>query len=397
MTRLPKPAFHTLLTLCLAILLFVSAPSVMAQTAFQKSSNDNQQEIEFYTGIEFEYSDNIFSLQDSQQSKMAADATEDSKSGRFRDMESISDNIVSPALGMKYNFRGLYGEDLNLSARMKYNYYMENQEKSYPEARILLKHDVGKKGVIVLEGDFLFDFFNKNYLSGYDDENENGNISRDERIYSPAVYDEYEATLAYEYEFFKDNDQALSQVEIKPFFGYNMRSYNSTFDNRGRESSFIGLELTLELVSRIDLELVYQFENARYPGNDELVLYDETRAESDVNEDGEIEGNAPLVTPIDRSAYRHTLEITPSFKISKDFQFYLGYEKRISDYTSDNTLDIDHFDQTSSRQRIKAGLEYDFSKSWSSEIEYRQTKDDGEDDSDYSENCFTFSIKYDLP
>jgi opacity protein-like surface antigen len=397
MARSPIPAFHTLLTPCLAILLFVSAPCAIAQTVAQESSSDDQQGIELYAGMEFEHSDNIFGLMDSQQSKMEAGATEDLKSGRFNDMESISDNIVSPLFGVIYSFKGLDGEDLNLSARMRYNYYMENQEKSYPETRICLKNDIGKKGALVLQGDFLFDFFNKNYLTGYDDENENGNISRDERIYSPAIYDEYEASLAYEHEIFKDRGQALSQVEVKPFFGYSIRAYNSPFDNRGRQSTFIGVELALEFVSRIDLELVYQFENNRYPGDDELVLYDETGAEIDVNNDGEIGANAPLVTPVDRSAYRHTLEINPSIKISKELQFYLGYEERTSDYTSDNPLDIDHFEKTLCRQRVKAGIAYDFSKSWSAEIEYRQTDDEGDDGIDYSENRFTFLIKYDLP
>ncbi|MGD8836199.1 MAG: hypothetical protein PVJ19_14745 [Desulfobacteraceae bacterium] len=397
MARSPIPAFHTLLTPCLAILLFVSAPCAIAQTAFQKSSNDDQLEIELYTGIDFVHSDNIFGLKESQQSKMESASAEDSNNGRFDDMESATDNIVSPFFGMIYDFKGLDGEDLNLSARVRYNYYTENQEKSYPETGIGLKSDIGKKGVLVLEGDFLFDVFNKNYLTGYDDENENGNISKDERIYSPAIYDEYEVSLAYEREIFKEKDQALSQVEVKPFIGYNIRSYNSPFDNRSRQSTFIGVELALEFVSRINLELVYQFENARYPGDDELVLYDETSSGIDENGDGEIKAKAPLVIPIDRSAHRHTLEINPSFKISKDLQFYLGYEERTSDYTSDNPLDIDHLEKTLCRQRVKAGITYDFSKSWSSEIEYRQTDDEGDDGIDYTENCFAISIKYDLP
>lgn len=371
----------------------------MAQTVSREQSDSEQQKIEFYTEIDFEHSDNIFHLTDSQESRIDADDPEDSESGRFNDMESVSDNIVSPAFGMKYKFKGkgLCGDDLRLSARVKYNYHMENQEKSYPEARIQMKNDIGKKSALVLEANFLFDFFKKNYLTDYDDENDNGNISRDERIYSFAIYDEYEGILAYEHELYKNNDNTLSQVDIKPFFGFSTRSYNSPFDNRGRDIAFGGLELTLEFLSKIDLELVYQYENAGYPGGEELVLFDETRLETDVNDDGEIEANAPLVTTIDRSANRHTIEINPSFKISKDLLFFLGYEYRISDYASGNPLDLDHYENTSYRSKIKTGIEYEFSKSWSTGIEYSQTDDEDEEDGDYSENCFIFSIRYDLP
>jgi hypothetical protein len=397
MTRTTRSQFYALLALCLAIQLYVPAPSVMAQTTFQQPFNDVQRKIEYFMGIEFEHSDNIFGLTDTQEPKMAANDPENWGSGRYSHMESISDNIVSPALGLKYDFKWLNGEDLKLSAGVRYNSHTENQEKSYPEAGISLKNKIGKKGVLTLEGDFLFLFFSKNYFTGYDDENDNGNISKDERIYSSAYHNEYEGTLSYNYLLFKDNDMPLSRVEMKPFLGYSTRYYNYPFSNRCRNILFKGLELTVSFFSRIDLGLGYLHENASYPGEDELVLYDETLSEIDTNEDGEIVGNAPLVTPIDRSFNRHTLEVNPAFDISKDFQFYLGYEIKVSEYTSDNPLDVDHFNQISLRKRIKAGIEYDFSKSWSSEIEYRQTEEENEEEGNYSENSFIFSIKHNLP
>lgn len=397
MLKLPKPVFNALLGLWLAALLHVTTPVAMAQADSKEPTDDQQQKIECYLDIEFEHSDNIFHLTDSQQSLMEANASEDSNSGRFENMESVSDDIISPTFGMKYDFKGLDGADLKFSGRVRYNYYNKNREKSYPEAKIRLKNDIGKKGALVLEGNFLFDFYKKNYLSGYDDENDNGNIPRDERIYSSAIYDEYEGSLAYEYELFKNKGNALSQMDIKPFLGFSTRSYNSPFDNRGRNTAFIGVEGTLEFLSKIDLGLVYQYEKTSYPGDNELVLFDEERFESDVNGDGEITGNAPLTTIIDRSADRHTFGINPSFKITKDARLYLGYEKRISYYNSDNPLDLDHYDNTSDRTRFKAGFEYDFSKSWSTGIEYRQTDDEDDEDGDYTENCFALSVRYKLP
>lgn len=393
--ELARPEMHALLTLCLAALVFLlTAPAVTAHAASQEL--EDSKKISVYSEVEFEHSDNIFQLTDYQQSRMEANDAEDSESGRFDDMESISDYILSPTLGIKYDINGLGNEDLSLSARVRYNYYLENQEKSYPEVRIRIKHNIGKKGALLLEGNFLFDYFKRNYLSGYNDGNDNGNISRDERIYSSAVYDEYEGLLAYEHTLFKNKGKPLSQVDLRPFCGYSSRVYNSAFKNRGREVAFTGVGLTFEFLSRLDLELVYQYENTRYPGDNELVLFDETRFGSDVNADGELKGNAPLVTHIDRSANRHTLEINPSFRISKEILLFLGYEKRICEYTSDNPLDIEHYHNKSYRQKIKAGIQYDFSKSWSTEIEYNKTDDVNEENGNYSENCFIFSIQYNL-
>jgi hypothetical protein len=380
----------------MAALIFLSyTPTATAQTVSRVS--DTSADLDFYGEVEVEHSDNIFRQTDSQQARMAADDPEDSESGRFKDMDSASDTIISPIFGMNYKTRGLWGEDLGLSARMKYDFHTENPEKSHPEAKIRLKNDIGKKGRLALEGNFQFDNFKKNYLAGYNDENDNGNIPRDERIYSSAIYDEYEGILSYEHEFYKNNDTPLSQVDLKPFVGYSSRSYNAPFGNRDRDTVFGGLSLTLEFLSRLDLELAYRYENVSAPGDGELVLFDETRFDLDVNGDGEIEGNAPLVTEIDRSADRHTFEITPSFKVSKDIMLFAGYEKRISDDTSNNPLDLDHYKNTSYRTRFKTGIEYDFSKSWSTGVEYRHTDDEDEEDGDYSENRFTFSIRYEFP
>lgn len=396
MPEISRTALRTLLTLFLTTFLFLAPAPFQAQASSPGTSKSDQQNLGFYGEVMFEYSDNVFHLTESQKSAMDENDPGNTSSGRFSDMESISDYSVSPALGMTYDFKGLGGEDLRLSARVRYHLYMENHAKSYPGARIRMKNDIGKKSALLLEGNFLFAFFKKNYLTGYDDENENGDIPRNERIYSPAVYDEYEGILSYAHEFYKNKDNTLSQGDLKPFFGYGARSYNSPFHNRSRRIIFGGLALTVEFLNRIDLGVIYRYENVRTPGDDELVLFDETRLENDVNEDGEIAGNAPLVTRIDRSANRHTLEINPSFNLSKDSRIFLGYEKRRSDYTSDNPLDTDHYNNTSYRQKIKACFQYDVSKTWSTEIEYRQTDDKDPEDGDFVENRFTFSIRYDF-
>lgn len=379
--------------LMVSLLFFLTCPAY-AQAEDSKASGKDKSDFDLYGEVKFEYNDNIFRLTEFQKSLMEENSAEDTQSGRFNDMQSVSDYIASPTIGVGYDTKGLAGEDLRLTARLRYSYYFDNQERSYPEIRIKAENDVGKKGSLTLEGNFLFDYFKRNYLTGYTDINDNGNISKDERIYSSAIYDEYEGILTYKHRLLKNNDAKLTQLDLLPFIGFSTRLYNDPFVNRERDIFFGGLGAVFEFISIVDLDIVYQYENVRGVNSNELVLFDETISNTDANGDGSRQGNAPLVTRIDRSATRHTMEFNPSVKISKDVRLCMGYRYRTSDYSSDNQLDTDHYHQTTYRREISAGIEYDFLKSWSAEAEYSKTDDEDDEDGDFSENTFMLQIKY---
>jgi hypothetical protein len=389
--------FNVIAALFLVSLLFSFTDSARAQETDSQASGKDETKFDFYSEVNFEYSDNVYRLTEFQESLMKAGDLEDIQSGRFNNMESVSDLIVSPTINVGYDTKGLEGEKLRLTARVRYNYYIDNKESSYPEVRVRAQNRIGKNGLLTLEGNFLFDYFRKNYLTGYTDLNNNGNIPRDERIYSSAYYDEYEGVLTYKHRLLKNDDATLTQVDLLPFVGCSTRLYNDPFINRERDIFFGGLEAVFEFISIVDLDIVYQYEDVRGVNYHELVLFDETISVIDVNSDGRIQANAPLITRIDRSATRHTVEFNPSVKISKDVRLCMGYEYRISDFASENELDIDRYHQTTYRRQISAGVEYDFLKSWSAEVEYNKTDEEDDEDGDYSENCFTVSIRYDFP
>lgn len=386
-----------LISLLMAFLPQVPALAAGSENA-EKTDNDKRFkniELQFYGETGIEYTDNVFRLTDSQISRMEANDSEDVASGRFNDMDSVSDYIVSPEAGLSVDSDSPFGGEFSMTSWIRYNWYKENPKASFPEGRIRLRNSIGEKGTLTMEGNILFDFFKKNYLSGVDDSNENGNIPREERIYSPAIYDEYEGIIAYEHEIIDNNDERISGLSIEPFAGYRIRRYNSMFSNRDQDIASLGIELDLELISDIDLEMIYLYEDVSTPGNRELVLFDETVSMTDQNDDGEIERNAPLMTVIDRSSSRHTIEINPSIKLTKDTRIFFGYEKRIAECASNNSLDIEHYNQEEYHQQIKLGARHDFSKKWTAEAEYSKT-DEEEEDGDYSENSFLIKIKYDF-
>ena len=387
MRKRNKYRFPTKTVLSIILLYFFWGVVVQAE-------EEDKSELSFIGETGLEYSDNVFSLTDDQISTMDENDPDDISSGRYKGMDSLSDYIIKPRIGIKWNSESPLGGEFRLTSWFSYNYYLKNDDSGYPEGRIILKNSLGEKGSLSLEGNFIYGFRKKNYLSTAIDINGNGNISRDERIYSAATYDEYEGNIGYRHELIKDKDQTLSEFYIKPFTGYSIRNFNSTFRNRGKHAAFGGLELDLEFINRIDLELSFMYEDVSSPGDIELVLYDETLSGIDANNDGSIRGNAPLYTGIDRSSDRYTLEIKPSIRLTKDIKIYLGYSKRTTRYTSDNPFDVEHHNQEAYREKYRSRINYDFSKTFSAEVEYSRKEDKDPEDGVCKENNYLFTIRY---
>lgn len=373
----------------------IQAKTINPESSENKETN-KKDKVELYTETGFEYIDNVYGLTDSQISGMEANSNEDQISGRYNEMDSAADFIISPEIGVKFNSSSPLGGKFSMTSWIKYNYYNKNNKSSFPEAKIRLKNSIGENGALTLEGNFLSGFFKKNYLSDVNDANTNGNIPREERIYSAAVYDEYEGIVSYEHKIIKNKDSMVSGLDFRPFAGYRYRQYNSTFSNRDQNIAFLGLGLNIEFISKIGLEMIYQYESVSSPDNRELFLFDETTDGVDVNSDGRIRSNAPFVTNVDRSSNRHTIEINPSFNLTKNTSLYFGYERRLTTYTSNNPLDIEHYNNEGDRQQIKSGIKHSFAKAWSAEFEYGRTDDDDDEDGDYSQNNFLAKIKYDF-
>jgi hypothetical protein len=386
-----------LMSLLITYSIPVTAQASESESAEQKDAvkkaSDNK--LKLYAEAGVEYTDNVFRLTESQISKMDANNAEDAAGGRFKNMDSVSDYIISPEIGLNFNSISPLGGKFSLASWIRYNYYRSNQDSSFPEGRISLRNSIGQKGSLTLEGNFLFDFFKKNYISEIDDENENGNVTREERIYSSAIYDEYKGIISYEHKIINDKDKSISGLDIQPFAGVGIRNYNSTFSNRDQNITFLGTGLNLEFMSRIDLEMIYRYEWVSSPDDPELILFDETVSGTDVNDDGSIKGNAPVITEIERSSTRYSIEINPSYKLSKNTLLFLGYRKRVSTYESDNKLDIEHYNQKAYRDQIRSGIRHDFSKAWTAELEFSRTHED-EEDGEYSENSYMIKVKYDF-
>ncbi len=353
-------------------------------------------DVSFFFETAVEYNDNVFQLSEDQKDSMENPEQADVLSGRYDGMENVSDVIVTPRIGLSLDALGFAGGRIRTGIWGQYRCFRENHEKNDFEAGGSVAQDVGERGKVQFKWTYLHDAFRKNYLSDADDDNGNGNIARDERTYSAARYDEFEGSLSYRHTLIKEKGNVLSKLDIEPFGGSSFRTYEPVFDNRDRKTATCGLVVRLGFLSRIQLDLAWQYDRLSSPGDEELVLYDETVRSVDVNGDGEIRENAALTTNIDRSCTRHGFSIAPSFNVTDDFAVFAGYEWRTSDYSSDNALDVDHYRKKVQKNQIKAGMSWDISKRWSVSGEYRRTDEEEPDDDDYVEDSFRLEWSFDM-
>ncbi len=357
-------------------------------------SGKEEERLSVFSEFGLEYSDNIFGLTDNQILLINENNPDDAASNRFLGMDSLTDYILKPRLGIKWHTDGFSYSKFTLTAWLQYNYYIKNSGSGYPEGRIIIKYPVSKKGSIIFRGSSVYDYKKKNYLLSFNDINGNGNISRDERTYSSALYNEYEGQIGYSYEIMHDKEFIFSGINIEPFTGYSVRSYNSIFSNRDKDTTFFGLSIELKLKNIMSIEGCYRYDNVSSPGNMEYILYDETVSSADVNGDGVIRGNAPIHTAIDRSSERHWIEVNPSIKLTEDISLSLGYSKLKTKYTSDNPLDTEHYLQAAYRRKYKSGISYDLSDGWSLKAEYCKTKVKDPEDGSYKDNSYIFTIRH---
>jgi len=359
----------------------------------KKDKITEQKKIRLFSEIGFEYSDNIFNLSDSQETRLTTNDATDQATNRYSDMNSISEQIIAPAIGAKFQSKNPATGNLSMTSILRYNYYTKNAKGSFPEGRIKLERDAGENAKLEFDGKLSFGKFKKNYLSGVQDANSNGNITREERIYSSAIYDDFEGKFAYKYALIKNKHKKLSDLNLVPFVGYRWRNYNSTFSNRSYKLPYGGLELALQFYSRFGLRIQYQYGEVDSKTNQELFLYDETISKIDANGDGKLKENAPVISMVDRSSKRKTIEIAPSWKLSRDTLLFMEFSRRTETYTTGNSLDISRYGQDAYENKFKTGFKFDISKKCSGEIEYSRTNSKDSDDDKSSEKKYLVSLQ----
>ncbi len=356
--------------------------------------------------ISFESDDNVFRLNDVHKTRLTALDSRNVANGRFTDMESRTDTIVSPGIRLLYRLGNpLVGRKTTIGFDLDYNAYLSNGEASYPEGALRLAFRLSENGLLKAGSEFVVQRFRKNYLSDMKDLNLNGNISLNERFYSPGVYDEFESFIAYRHRL-SALDKAADGFQmpgstLQLAVGGVYRVHNDPLTNRDRRVTFHEVVLDLDIVRKFGLELRYRLDSISCPDKAETVMLDETTNgfDTDINWDSAKKEYAPWLTLVNRSRVTRTVELKTSFAITRNWKSALEYLQEESDFSSSNPLDVDHFENGKTRERLGIGVGWRITKRWSAGAEYTSVRgidseDRGTTEVEYQQTSIGLSLRY---
>ena len=317
--------------------------------------------------MELDWNDNVYKLSDSQQNRMNLNNPGDDVSGRFKDLENISDVILSIAPELEVRTKdGLFGRSLSLSGIIDYQHYISNTKKSHVNLGLSIRQKISKKGKIIFQADYTPSYFKKNYL--LDAIDSTGSVSSSERIYYEGVYNELEFLLSYKHLF----NKWIIDVESDLFVGYRSRNYNSQFPGRSQDAFGGGLALEIVPAKWWYINLGYYFESVQSPITKEVMILDEPDYQIDFNNDRDFaDNNRRTEQTVNRSNYSNTFELGLTFKPLKRLGLHAGFELLFKDYISQESIDPNFKDRNDTRSKIRLGCDYQILKKLFLTLEYK--------------------------
>ena len=392
--------FNFFLSTSLLALILVNCPSIAKGQSENKK--DTNTRLNFNARLDLEYDDNVFQFTDDDESDYDDNNPGDVASGRYKNINSKSDYIAAPRLGLDFKTDSPFEGTFSAGSWLKYHFHHYNDKKDYTEGKIEFIQTVGKGSRLSLEGNFELDFYRENDLSGARDTNEIGNVTRSERIYSASIYDEYEGIIAFRYRIKKrdtgtDNWFKAASIRVQPFAGLRYRRYDNPFGNRDRNGFLSGLAFDFNFGRKVDVDLSCAYEKISCPDNAELLLVDETDTgfNQDINGDGLLKENAPYIPDVDRSRDRYLVEIEFTIDFINNWRSYAAYRLRRDSFKSNDPIDVARYHQDDTRHRIRTGVRWDFAEDWRTSLEYTYTHDNSYDGI-FKQNRIMLSLRYDF-
>lgn len=321
---------------------------------------------------EFSYDSDVFGLSNNQIDRLEDERAEDEISGRFDDMDSVDDFILTPRLRFTAKRPGFRNLDFQIRPSVLYHFYAQNQKKSHLELGLDLQHEVEAHGMLRLDLNYALNVFKKNHLADATDLT--GEVTDDERVYEPAIYDDGLVELSYRHRLWKRPKRQESVLGIRRIdgeveVGYRNRRFEGPFENRDEHALWGGTGLDIKF-RRVDLGVNYLFAHINTPGEGEVLIRNEFDFGVDLNGDGDtIDPNIRTEQKVDRSRLEHTIGIKARVKITPKWSGRVGYDVRLQDFQSEEFFDITRVGRDDIRHRVGLGVQWKFAREWSLKLE----------------------------
>ncbi|MFQ5464313.1 MAG: hypothetical protein ACE5EI_00135 [Thermodesulfobacteriota bacterium] len=331
---------------------------------------------------EFLYDSNIYKLSDTQISRLDANKAADRTSGRFNDMKSADDFILTPRLKVTLSTPGLGGKELKISPNVLYNLYLQSQKKSHLVSGLDLRQTVGAHDTLGLDFKYAPNVFKKNYLTGTT--NPSGPVLDSERIYGAATYDRIDVEASYRHRLWKKPGGKAGSTGIEKVYGtatvgLQSKEYDAPFRNRNEDSILGGAGLDLEFGKGAVLAFSYLFKSINTPTDPEILIRNETDFGVDLNADGDaLDLDVATVQRVNRSRLEHKLGVKFKGDINDQWEGFFKYDIRLQDYQSTETFDVTRIDRQDFRHRFGLGFKGDYGSHWTLGFEGRYTIEDAD-------------------
>ena len=352
----------------------------------------------------FEYDDNPFLLNTDKQAKLESPSAGDRTSGRFEDMESVSDQIVIPALVLGAKGPGLGGRTLEIRGNFAYEYNLQNTRRKHADLGLMLQHSISRAGRVRFDAGWQTSAFSKNYLADAVDLNGDGNIASGERRYDAALQRQIDLSLGYKHRLLTPTKRRRFGLAAELAATYGDKRYDAPFSGRTLTGPGGAVALAAEFGRRWTLGVNYSYAKLEADRTREVLILDETDFGQDLNGNGNATNtNARTVQAVDRSRREQHIGATLEGALGKRITATLGYDRRTRSFTSGEPFDVADNGRDDKLNEFAAALTFGLGRAMELEIGGKHLKQStnragdpastGEVD-DYARNIASTALRY---
>lgn len=327
------------------------------------------------TDIQITYDDNPFLLDTARMTKLRSPSSGDVASGRFKDMVSVADQIVTPSLVFGAKGPGLGRRSLELRGEIAYEFNIQNTRRKHADLGFVLQHSVTKGGQLRFDTGWQTNAFNKNYLADAVDLNVDGNITPDERRYAAALVRQLDLSLGYRQRLVKATKHRAFGLTGELAGTYGDKHYDDPFSGRSLTGPGGIAALDFELGRRWTLGINYSYAELDANRILEVLLLDETAFGQDLNGNGNATDlNARTVQMVDRSRKEQHIGATLESELGKRVTAKLGYDRRTRNFTSAEPFDVADNGRDDILNELAAALKFELGRAIELEIAGKHLK-----------------------
>lgn len=348
---------HRVLTLLGTLVFTWGTASAQSGKAVGTSQAGDAWQISPVASVNSESDNNVFRLSPTRKDDVASPSAGDLASGRFAQMGSASDVIVTMTGGLQASGPGFFGRTMTVTPLLDYERYVWNAQRSNVTLGASVVQSLPHEGRMRAHARLRPSYFVKNYLSDAVDRNGDGSIAAAERMYTPGEYREGEIGFDYRHRLADASRRRPFGAWLLARVGYMDRAFDAPHVGRDLNGPSAGATLRLELGRDVVAEGSYDIESLTGLPSSQVLLLDEPRFGQDFNRNGRVaDTNVRVVATVDPSRTAQTFGGALRFELGGGKDLAVHYDRRWRTYTSMQPLDATYNGRRDWRDRFGAEL-----------------------------------------